>query len=122
TTASGHAIVRRKVRSAYLAKAHCVGICRCPSLRNKRQSSNYKVGAMNTAGTLLIFMTLAACGSSLGFAATVTGNVKGPEGAPLEGVFVQAQNNKTHMTYMVLSDSLGTYRLQNLPSGDYALS
>ena len=77
---------------------------------------------MNTPRTLLICMTLAACGSSLGLAATVTGNVKGPEGSPLVGVFVQAQNNKTHITYMVLSDSQGHYRLQNLPSGDYALS
>ncbi len=74
---------------------------------------------MNTSKPLLIFMSLTACTSS-GFAATISGSVKGPEGA-LEGV-VQAQNNKTHMTYMVLSDSLGTYHLQNLPSGDYKLS
>jgi len=76
---------------------------------------------MITSKPLLIFMSLTAC-SSYGLAATISGSVKGPEGAALEGVFVQAQNNKTHMTYMVLSDSLGNYRLQNLPSGDYRLS
>jgi Carboxypeptidase regulatory-like domain len=77
---------------------------------------------MNTSNSLLTFMALAACSSSVGLAATISGSAKDPAGAPLEGVFVQAQNTKTHMTYIVLSDSVGTYRLQNLPSGDYKLS
>ncbi len=77
---------------------------------------------MNPRNTFLILVTLAACGSSIGHGATISGTVKGPEGAALEGVFVRAQNNKTHITFMVLSDSQGHYRMEKLPAGDYELS
>jgi virginiamycin B lyase len=77
---------------------------------------------MNPQKKLLACMTLVASTSSLGFAASISGTVKGPEGAALEGVFIQAQNMKTHMTFMVLSDRQGHYRLEKLPSGDYKLS
>ncbi len=33
-----------------------------------------------------------------GFAATVAGTVKGPDGAPFEGAFVQAVNSKTRIS------------------------
>src|SRR5690348_11295090 len=52
-------------------------------------------------------------------AATVTGNVKGPDGAPFEGAFVQAINSKTHISVSVLSDKQGRYRVENLPAGEY---
>ena len=51
--------------------------------------------------------------------ATVTGTVKGPDGAPFQGAFVEAQNTKTKMTLIVLSDSQGHYRIEKLPAGDY---
>ncbi len=38
------------------------------------------------------------------YGATVSGTVKGPDGGPFEGAFVQAQNAKTKITYMALSD------------------
>jgi virginiamycin B lyase len=77
---------------------------------------------MNTRNTCLTLMTLIACISSASYGATISGTVKGPDGAALEGVFVQAQNKKTNMTFMVLSDSQGHYRLEKLPAGDYKLS
>ena len=62
---------------------------------------------------LALFLT----GSCIG--ATLSGTVKGPDGAPLEGVFVQAQNTKTKMSYFVLSNHDGRYRVEKLPAGDY---
>jgi len=57
--------------------------------------------------------------SSSTFAATVTGTVKGPDGAPFEGAFVQAVNAQTKISVSVLSDKQGRYRVENLPAGEY---
>ncbi|HEV2520893.1 MAG TPA: carboxypeptidase regulatory-like domain-containing protein [Candidatus Acidoferrales bacterium] len=62
----------------------------------------------------LVLYTAASC-----FGATISGTVKGPDGAPLEGAFVQARNTKTKMTFVVLSDHAGHYRVEKLPAGDY---
>lgn len=51
--------------------------------------------------------------------ATVSGTVKGPDGAPVEGAFVQAQNTRTKMSFFVLSDNQGRYRVDKLPAGEY---
>ena len=45
--------------------------------------------------------------------------MKGPDGAPVEGAFVQAQNTKTKISFFVLSDHQGHYRVEKLPAGDY---
>ena len=50
---------------------------------------------------------------------TVNGTVKGPDGAPIEGAFVQAQNTKTKISFFVLSDHEGHYRVEKLPAGEY---
>ena len=54
--------------------------------------------------------------------ATITGTLKGVEGAPFQGAFVQAQNTKTKITVNVLSDAQGRYRIEKLPAGDYRLT
>src|SRR3954470_8409106 len=54
-------------------------------------------------------------------AASITGTVKGSDGAGFRGAFVQARNAKTKITVSVLSDSQGRYRVENLPEGDYRL-
>jgi virginiamycin B lyase len=54
-------------------------------------------------------------------AASITGTVKGPDGAPFRGAFVQARNAKTKIMISVLSDKDGRYRVENLPAGDYRL-
>jgi virginiamycin B lyase len=48
--------------------------------------------------------------------------VKGPDGQPFRGAFVNAQNTATHITVSVLSDRNGAYRIENLPAGQYRLS
>ena len=54
-------------------------------------------------------------------AATITGTVKGPDGAPFRGAFVQAQNSQTHITVNVLSGPDGKYRVEKLPAGEYTV-
>jgi virginiamycin B lyase len=57
--------------------------------------------------------------SSTCYGATITGTVKGPDGAAFQGAFVEAQNGKTKITVNVLSDGQGRYRIDKLPAGDY---
>jgi streptogramin lyase/cytochrome c5 len=59
--------------------------------------------------------------ASFADAATITGTVTGPDGAPFRAAFVQARNAKTKITVSVLSDNHGRYRVDNLAAGDYRL-
>jgi virginiamycin B lyase len=54
-------------------------------------------------------------------AANITGTVKGPDGAPFEGAFVQARNAGTKITVSVLSGKDGRYHIEDLGAGDYQL-
>ena len=74
---------------------------------------------MSLVKRIVTLMSLLFCVASLGYGATVTGTVKGPDGAPFEGAFVQARNIKTRITVSVLSRKDGQYRIPNLPAGDY---
>ena len=47
--------------------------------------------------------------ASTAFGATITGNVKGPDGKPFMGAFVAAENTQNKMTVTVLSDAQGRY-------------
>jgi virginiamycin B lyase len=65
----------------------------------------------------------AACmvllGASTGYAAgTISGTVKGPDGAAFKGAFVRAQHVKTKVTTSVLSDKDGNYWVDLAP-GEY---
>src|ERR1700733_9273417 len=53
------------------------------------------------------------------WAATITGSVTGADGAPLQGAFVEAQNTKTKITTIVLSNSEGHFRIPDLSTGNY---
>ena len=50
---------------------------------------------MRSMSKLAAFVGFLILFSSSAFAATVTGTVKGPDGTPFEGAFVQAVNAKT---------------------------
>ncbi len=63
--------------------------------------------------SLLVFL------SSASYGATITGTVKGADGAPFQGAFVEAQNAKTRINVIVLSDDQGHYRIPDLAAGDY---
>ena len=68
---------------------------------------------------LLPLISLLVSLGSVCYGATITGTVKSPDGGPFQGAFVEAQNTKTKMTVMVLSDSQGRYRIEKLPAGEY---
>jgi Carboxypeptidase regulatory-like domain len=55
-------------------------------------------------------------------AATITGTVTGPDGAPFRAAFVRVQNTKTKITMMVLSDSEGKYWTDRLDPGTYEVT
>src|SRR3984957_10204411 len=74
---------------------------------------------MRSISKLAAFLSFVVLFSSSAFAATVTGTVKGPDGAPFEGAFVQAVNAKTKISISVLSDKQGRYRVANLAAGEY---
>ncbi len=59
--------------------------------------------------------------ATLASAASITGTVKGSDGAPFQGAFVQAQNTKTRMLFSVLSNAQGKYYVDQLPEGTYRL-
>src|SRR5215469_11545891 len=57
--------------------------------------------------------------SSMAHAATVTGTVRGPDGSPFVGSFIEVQNNQTKITVAVMSNKAGHYKAENLTPGDY---
>src|SRR6266576_579425 len=63
--------------------------------------------------SLIVFLSSACYG------AAITGTVKGADGAPFQGAFVEAQNAKTKINVIVLSDAQGHYRIPDLGTGDY---
>ncbi len=71
---------------------------------------------MRSLGSLVLGFMLVAPAAE---AATITGTVTGPDGAPFRGAFVQARHGGLKMTVSVLSDNEGRYVVENLPAGDY---
>jgi virginiamycin B lyase len=66
--------------------------------------------------------TLCLLSASVADAATITGTVTGPDGAPFRAAFVQARNAATKITVSVLSDTQGHYQVPDLAPGEYRLS
>ena len=60
--------------------------------------------------------------SSVAHGATISGTVKGPDGKPFKGAFVEAQDTDSRIATVVLSDKDGRYRIENLPGGEFRLS
>src|ERR1700688_1559906 len=69
----------------------------------------------------LVLMSAIVLFGAVTHSATLTGTVKGVDGAPFQGAFVEAQNVKTKITVIVLSDSQGRYRIPDLGAGDYRM-
>src|ERR1700686_1969851 len=76
-------------------------------------------GSMRSQTKFLALAGLALFLAGSCYGATLSGTVKGPDGAPVEGAFVQAQNTKTKISFFVLSDHQGHYRVEKLPAGEY---
>jgi virginiamycin B lyase len=74
---------------------------------------------MRSQSKLLAILCLVIFPGSFCCGATITGTVKGPDGSPFPGAFVEAQNTKTKITVMSLSDDQGHYQVEKLPAGEY---
>src|ERR1700687_5971206 len=73
--------------------------------------------ALKSAALVALVLSVA----SITYGATVSGTVKGPDGKPLKGAFVEAQEMDSRIATNVLSDKDGRYRIENLPEGQYQL-
>src|ERR1700722_1268457 len=71
--------------------------------------------SLSSLGAIGLLVTAA----SVADAATITGTVTGPDGAPFRGAFVQARNAGTKITVSVLSDNQGHYQVPDLTAGTY---
>src|SRR5262245_48119917 len=80
-----------------------------------RRSLMRLLGRVLVSFALLVLVVLPAVG------ATITGNVKGPDGKPFMGAFVVAENTKNKMTVSVLSDAQGRYYIGKLPAATYTV-
>ncbi|HLJ22952.1 MAG TPA: carboxypeptidase-like regulatory domain-containing protein, partial [Candidatus Acidoferrales bacterium] len=76
---------------------------------------NLRIKILAMSSLFWLFSMLA----SATWAATITGTVTGADGAPFQGAFVEAQNAKSKITVIVLSDSQGHYKIPDLAAGDY---
>ena len=74
---------------------------------------------MRLADKALVALSLTVLMASSALAATVTGNVTGPDGKPFMGAFIVAENSQNKMTVSVLSDAQGRYHIGNLPAASY---
>ena len=75
--------------------------------------------ARNLSFALLVVSVAYAAAQGTIPGAVISGTVKDPAGAPFQGAFVRAQNAKTKITTIVLSDRQGRYRAESLPPGEY---
>ena len=76
---------------------------------------------MRSAKKALVLTGLVLSLAQFADSATISGTVKGPDGKPFKGAFVEAQNLDSRITVNVLSDAQGRYRAENLPEGQYQL-
>src|SRR4051812_44649189 len=76
---------------------------------------------MRVVGRMLVGVITVCALASPAIAATISGTVKGPDGAPFMGAFVIADNSRTHMSVSVLSDEQGKYRIPDLPAATYSV-
>src|SRR5580765_400138 len=84
------------------------------------RGSRPRGGIMRFVHHLMVSMTLAAT-LTAGFGASITGNVKGPDGKPFAGAFVAAENTQNKMTVTVMTDTKGGYHINNLPAATYSV-
>ena len=70
----------------------------------------------------LFLMALAVSAVPLAMGATISGTVKGPDGAPFKGAFVEARHMTTGISTDVLSQEDGSYTVPDLPPGTYQLT
>src|SRR5580704_11765671 len=79
------------------------------SHRQQAQTNNLRRDLMKTLVTTGLTALLLATTGYAALAGTITGAIKGPDGAPFRAAFVRVQNLSNKITMMVLTDSQGRY-------------
>src|SRR5262249_6780609 len=108
------------------ASAQASGMVACvpgePSSHGPVRASGQRLKGeiMGLAGRILISLALISLAPAA-LAATITGNVQGPDGKPFMGAFVVAENTQNRMTVSVLSNAQGRYHIGNLPAATYTV-
>ena len=70
-------------------------------------------------GTIALVILLSSFGDAAS-AGVISGTVKDPDARPFKGAFVRARNHaRPKITFNVLSDQRGRYRIENLSPGEY---
>ena len=78
---------------------------------------------MSSSAKKAVWLALAILATvPLAVAATISGTVKGPDGAPFQGAFVEARNTTTRIMTDVLSHQDGSYEVPDLSRGEYQLT
>src|SRR5579872_2486602 len=70
----------------------------------------------------ILALLVASVASTAAAAGSLSGVLKSSDGAPFRAGFVRAQNTKSKVTFMVLSDKQGHYFVDKLPAGTYNVS
>src|SRR5215472_2247704 len=78
-------------------------------------------GSMRPAWKSAALIGLVVLLASVAYGGTISGTVKGPDGKPFKGAFVEAQDVDSRITTNVLSDRDCRYQIENLPEGEYQL-
>jgi virginiamycin B lyase len=86
-------------------------------LRTRAEKEEFMRASTKILGLIVSVIFVA----SLAYGTTIKGTVKGPDGTPFRGAFVQTKNIKTKITVSVLSDGQGRYSVENLPAGEYQM-
>src|SRR5882757_4046669 len=106
-----------RILHANAAHGWCICAPRHSQTRGNAMRSLLLLGLLGSVS--LGSMSLAASQAS---AATISGTVVGPDGAPMRAVFEQARHPGMKMTVSVLTDNQGKYFVESLPAGDYDVS
>src|SRR5436190_14993860 len=79
------------------------------------------ISVSRTLAVLTLITLSIGCSAYALDGASISGTVKNSAGTPYRAAFVKVRNVKTAMTFNVLSDSQGRYRVENVPPGDYEI-
>jgi hypothetical protein len=68
-----------------------------------------------------VFVSVSAISAAAHNASVIEGVVKNSSGQPVTGAFVKVKNAEKRLTFMVVSQAQGRYKVDRLPAGRYAV-
>src|SRR5262245_34105 len=121
TGRAGGRRMRGNTRQVQRTRGNAMRSSACVAGARSRVSGLFGVAFVSSVVAAAAFAVLSFAASPAA-AASITGTVRGPDGAPVRAAFVQARHGKLKMTVSVLTDGAGRYAVENLPAGEYRLS